>query len=674
MEKITKQDPQSQSADIVTENIEKLQVLFPEIITEGDGQKKIDFEALKEVLGEYAEENEERYNFTWNGKSRARRLAQTPSAGTLRPCKEESVDWDNTQNVFIEGDNLEALKLLQKSYHKKVKVIYIDPPYNTGKEFIYPDKYQDNLDTYLRYTGQINDEGFKVTANTESSGRYHTNWLNMMYSRLRLARNLLSDDGVIFVSIGSEELKNTISLLQEIFGEENEISLLTWEQGRKNDSTFFSESADYIVAFAKNRALLRTYGPWRERKEGVDTILHFYKEAAVKHKDNHASIEQAMREFYQNLDEEDPRKKLKHFYRSDVTGLFFGADISSASTSIPDYDIIHPKTNKPVKKPARGWGATEPVMLERIKEGRVLFGEDETTIPLKKSYLMEVDSIVKTPVIYKDGRAASGLVKKLFGAAVFTNPKDHYVLSEFIEYALQGESNAIVLDFFAGSASTAHAVLHLNSKNDSNLKFIMVQLPEDLHAMHDAATGTSKNVAKNAIDYLVEKKLPQNLCEIGKERIRLAAQAINEDIPDFTGDTDFKVFKLDATNIVPWEADFDTIENQLSLSIDSIKTDRVSEDVLYEILLKYGLELTLPIEEQQIDSKTVYNVGMGALIVCLDDSITIEAVEGIGKLKEELQPEVMRVVFKDAGFADDVVKTNAVQVLKQFGIDDVRSI
>lgn len=674
MEKITKQDPQSQSADIVAENIEKLLELFPDISTEGSEKKGIDFATLKEILGEYAEESEERYNFTWHGKSRARRLAQTPSAGTLRPYKGESADWDNTQNLFIEGDNLEALKLLQKSYHKKVKVIYIDPPYNTGKEFIYPDKYQDNLDTYLRYTGQINDEGFKVTANTESSGRYHTNWLNMMYARLRLARNLLSDDGVIFVSIGSEELKNAISLLQEIFGEENEISLLTWEQGRKNDSTFFSESADYIVAFAKNRALLSTYGPWRERKEGVDSILHFHKEATVKYNGNHASIEQEMREFYQDLDEEDPRKKLKHFYRSDDTGLFFGADISSASTSIPDYDIMHPDTNKPVKKPARGWGATEPVMLERIKEGRVLFGVDESTIPLKKSYLMEVDSIVKTPVIYKDGRAASGLVKKLFGAAVFTNPKDHYVLSEFIEYALQGESNAIVLDFFAGSASTAHAVLHLNSKNNSNLKFIMVQLPEDLHAMHDAATGTSKNVAKNAIDYLVEKKLPQNLCEIGKERIRLAAQAIKKDIPDFSGDSDFKVFKLDATNIVPWEADFDTIENQLSLSIDSIKTDRSSEDVLYEILLKYGLDLTLPIKEHNIGGKTLYNVGMGALIVCLDDLITIEAAEGIGKLKDELQPEVMRVVFKDAGFADDVVKTNAVQVLKQFGIDDVRSI
>lgn len=648
MEKITGSSPEAKSLDLTAQNIEQLKQLFPDVFSEG----KIDFEALKTVLGEAIDDSEERYNFTWNGKTKARQIAQTPSNGTLRPCKDESVNWDTTENLFIEGDNLEVLKLLQKSYHKKVKMIYIDPPYNTGKDFVYKDNFHDNIKNYLEQTGQLDSEGNKLSTNSDTSGRYHSDWLNMMYPRLKLARNLLREDGVIAVSIGSDEFKNTISLLDDIFGEDNCITILTWEQGRKNDSTFFSESVDYIVIYAKNRSLLASKGVWRERKEGIDKVIEYCNKLKEQHGENFSLIEDKMREFYNKLDNSDPVKKLKHFFRVDERGLFFGADISSASTSIPDYEIYHPVTGKPVKKPSRGWGATEPVMLERIKDNKVLFGSDENTIPLKKSYLFEVDSVVKTPVIYKDGRAASRVVKDLFdGVSVFNNPKDHTVLADLIAYCTQGDSESLVLDFFAGSSSTAHAVLKLNKEDNGNRKFIMVQLPEPCN--------------ESSLAYQSGYKI---ISEISKERIRKVI-ITNQDI-----NTGFKVFKLDETNIRPWDADFENLEEVIKQSTKSIKDDRSSEDVLYEIFLKYGYDLTTPVETETVNDKTVFVVGAGALIVCLDDETSIETVEAIAKLKQDLDSETTQVVFKDEGFADVKVKTNAIQILKQAGIEDVKSI
>ncbi len=372
------------SHDVLAERVNILRQEFPEVFTEG----KIDFEALRRALGDEVVTDRERYGLSWAGKSEAVRNIQTPSVATLVPDREESVEFDSTENMFIEGDNLEILKILQKSYHGQVKMIYIDPPYNTGNEFIYPDNFREGIKDYLRYSGQVDDNSLKLSTNTETSGRYHSKWLNMMYPRLFLARNLLREDGVIFVSIDDHEIHNLYFLLDEIFGEENWITTITWEKGRKNDSTFFSESVEYMLVYGRSREILARQGPWRETKQGFESIMAQYQTLRAEYGSQHDLIEAGMRAFYASLDNSDPRKQLKHFFRSDDRGLYFGADISSASTSIPDYDILHPSTNLPVKKPSRGWGATEEVMLQRISEDRVLFGPDESTIPLKKSYLV----------------------------------------------------------------------------------------------------------------------------------------------------------------------------------------------------------------------------------------------------------------------------------------------
>lgn len=655
MEKITKQDSQSQSADVVTENIEKLQALFPEIITEGDGEKKIDFEALKEVLGEYIEDKEERYSFTWHGKSRARRLAQAPSTGTLRPCKEESVDWDTTQNLFIEGDNLEVLKLLQKSYHKKVKMIYIDPPYNTGKEFIYPDKYQDNLDTYLRYTGQINDEGFKISANTETAGRYHTNWLNMMFPRLKLARNLLRDDGAIFISIGQDELKNLLDICFEVFGEDNFITIcsrVVKTGGQKG--IHFSPSIDYIVCFAKNILELK---PFREEisQNVIDKVYTKIESEGLNKGEKYRSmgLYQAM------LD----KRANQRYYIECPDGSLVIPPGDSFPASRKEGEQITPGDGDGV------WRWTYSRYKEEHSKGNIEFIKSDKTSLVQangekanwnvyyKIWLKDRLREGQLPgnILTKfESRHASAELKKLNIPFDFPKPS---ALVKYLMSLVGFDNGDIVLDFFAGSCPTAHAALEYSLETNKLMPFICIQLPEKLDDKSEEAKAGYKTIS-----------------EIGMERIRRTATTLSEDQPANNCDLGFKVFELNATNIKTWDANFETFEDDLAFSIESIKPDSSEEDVLFEILIKYGLDLTLPIEERQLDGKTVYNVGMGALMVCLNDAISIEVVEGIGRLKEELKPEVMRVVFKDAGFADDVVKTNAVQVLKQFGIDDVRSI
>ncbi|MGL5103498.1 MAG: site-specific DNA-methyltransferase [Plesiomonas sp.] len=655
------------SPDMTQQNIEKIQALFPNCVTESKGANgelklAIDFDQLKQELSNSIVEGpQERYQLNWPGKREALLTANAPIAKTLRPCREESVNFDTTENLFIEGDNLDALKMLQETYLGKVKMIYIDPPYNTGSDFIYEDDFAQDSQEYLRKSIQSDEIGNKLIANYESNGRFHSDWMSMIYPRLRLARNLLSDDGVIFVSIGPEEVKNLLGILSEIFGEDNKISILTWEKGRKNDSTFFSESAEYMLVFARNKEFLASKGKWRERKEGIDTILSTYEKFRQVHCLEHTKIEAEMRKYYSGLEDDDPLKKLSHFYRADDRGLFFGADISSASTSIPDYEIIHPKTLKPVKKPSRGWGATEPVMLERIKNDEVLFGEDESTIPLKKSYLVEVDSIVKTPVFYKDGRAASGILKGLFGDVVFNNPKDHIVLSDIISYCLQGDKNALVLDFFAGSGSTAHAILELNSKDAGNRKFIMVQIPEELKP-ELATSPAAKQTMNKAIAFLKSNNKKLNIAEISKERIRRAGLKILDAQcnPDWNKDVGFRVLKIDSSNMADVYYWPDQVsQGSLDLLVDNIKADRTDEDLLFQVLLDWGVDLTLPIRKETIQGKTVFFVDDDALVACFDLRIN-EAL-----IKELAIKEPLRVVFRDDGFKSDAVKINAEQIFKQ---------
>jgi adenine-specific DNA-methyltransferase len=642
-------DHDGSSLNIVQDNIEQLKTLFPDIFSEG----KIDFDKLKETLGDTVETREERYNFTWHGKSQARRIAPTPSTGTLRPCKAESKHWDSTENLFIEGDNLEVLKLMQKSYHKQVKMIYIDPPYNTGKEFIYPDNYQDNLDTYLEYTGQKDSEGRKFGTNTETTGRYHTNWLNMMYPRLKLARNLLRDDGVIFISIDDNEVANLRKLCDEIFGEENFVSqFIHKNNSSKNQAQLVSVSTEYFYCFAKNKNALKDVS-WRIRKKGAQDIANLF----IKLKKQEISIEEIeieIKEMYK-------RPKYAHLSRwnkVDEKGVFKDADLSREGGA-KNYTITNPHTGLPCVIPNRGWGKSEDE-LKRLQEQDLIWYGSEDTPPGLKDYINPDDVSVPDNFWYYDNSVDTRWCKTEFGKLIFENPKPLEMLRNMIDM-VDLPNNDIILDFFSGSCTTAHAVMDLNAQNNGNYKFIMVQLPEPCDEKSEAYKAGYKTIA-----------------DIGKERIRRAGEKILQDNADKDDienlDIGFKVFKLDSSNIEPWDGDFENLENALLSAVNNIKKDRSEDDVLYEILLKYGLDLTVPIEERQINGKTVYSIGLGALVICLDDAITLDVVEGIGGLQKELAPEVMRVVFKDSGFKDDVVKTNAIQILKKYGIEDVKSL
>lgn len=607
----------SKSMDIVADNISKLKELFPEAFTEG----KVDFDALKEVLGSYVDVREERYSFTWNGKSKARMLAQTPSTGTLRPCKEESVDWDTTQNLFIEGDNLEVLKLLQKSYHKKVKMIYIDPPYNTGKDFVYKDNFQDNIRNYKEITGQVDGEGRNLSSNPETSGRYHTDWLNMMYPRLKLARNLLKDDGVIFISIDDNESSNIRRICDEVFGEDNLRGTLVWQHSiqPKGYSGTFSVHHNFIFCYAKSDLF------------------------SLK-----------------NLPRTDEHNKNYSNPDNDPNGPWRAGDVRNALFRPNLIYKIETPSGKIIEPPEKGWRWSRETLDKKISTGEIVFSNDETRI-IRKIYLNTLEGRTPETLLLArevgSTRDAANEIKILFdGRQPFDTPKPVGLIEHLI-FLSGTETGDVLLDFFAGSSTTAHSVIKHNAENNETAKYIMVQLPEMTDEESEAFKAGYKTIS-----------------DISKERIRRAAAKIKDENPDYQGDFGFKVFKLDSTNIKPWELGFDLTEQDLEDQISNIKHGREDVDVLYEVLLKYGLDLTLPITEHIVAGHKVFDIGLGALMICLSDDITLDVVEGIATLKDELKPEIMRVVFKDAGFADDVVKTNAVQILKQAGIEDVRSL
>ncbi len=636
----------SKSMDIVADNISKLKELFPEAFTEG----KVDFDALKEVLGDYIDGREERYSFTWNGKSKARMLAQTPSTGTLLPCKGESVDWDDTQNLFIEGDNLEVLKLLQKSYHKKVKIIYVDPPYNTGNDFVYRDRFEDNLKNYLEVTGQVDSEGRGISNNPETSGRYHTDWLNMIYPRLKVSRNLLKDDGVVFISIGDDEVNNLKKICDEIFGEENFVAQIPRIAKRtSNKGTHFRPTKDYILSYARDISLLPEFGLKKERNE---SDYRFNDSDGRKYKKSGASL-------YQPSLDSRPNQR---YYIEAPDGSLIIPPGNNFPKNKKDGEKIKPESNAD-----KVWRWSVDSYLR--KKNLLIFTEGSAKNPLldengeqskwnvyPKVYFDEDIEAELHPedVIYNYPNSQGTKELKALGVP-FSFAKPTGLLSFLI--GLTNDKEGLVLDFFAGSGSTAHAAMKINCEDGGVRRFIMVQLPEVIEESSEAYRDGYRTIA-----------------DISKERIRRSAANLKGENPDYQGDFGFKVFKLDSTNIKPWELDFDLTEQDLEEQISNIKHGREDIDVLYEILLKYGLDLTLPITEHSVAGHKVFDIGMGALMICLSDDITLDVVEGIAKLKDELNPEIMRVVFKDAGFSDDVVKTNAVQILKQAGIEDVRSL
>ncbi|MFA7086899.1 MAG: site-specific DNA-methyltransferase [Aliarcobacter sp.] len=601
------QNLDGKSMNIIEQNIEKLKEIFPEVFSEG----KIDFSKLEEELGFFKEKSDERYNFTWNGKSEAKKIALTPSTGTLRPCKEESKDWDTTQNLYIEGDNLEVLKLLQKSYHKKVKMIYIDPPYNTGKDFVYKDNFRDNIKNYLEITGQVDNDGNKLSTNSETSGRYHSDWLNMMYSRLKLARNLLKDDGVIFISIDDNEVANLRKLCDEIFGEDNFINEFAWR--RTDNQSNIGNSAkvkEYILCYAKIK-----------QPEIFNKLP-----LSVKAKNEYSYEDEFGKFRRKNILDKSRGKK---YY----------------NITAPNGDIL-----------TGPWMIDETEFLLLNNSGKIYWASEK--MPYGKKYLHESEGQIISDWLSNEfgtNQRASEEIDILFNKRAFDFPKPTQLIITFL--TIGSNPNDIILDFFSGSATTAHAVMKLNSEEDGNRKFICVQLPELISEKSEAYKAGYKNI-----------------CEIGKERIRRAGEKVKSESGKDDLDIGFKVLKLDSSNIKSWDSDFENLETNLLDAVENIKSDRNEEDLLYEILLKYGLDLTLPIEEKEVNGKKLYNIGFGALIICLDSNISIDITDEIIAIKKEYDSEITRVVFKDSGFKNATEKTNIIKTLNQNGIDEVVSV
>ena len=690
MEKLTAASPQAQSTDLVAGNIEQLKALFPELLTEGKDGVAVNVDVLKALVGDASvTDADEKYGLNWHGKRRARQLALTPSTGTLRPCPEDSVDWETTQNLMIEGDNLEVLKLLQKSYAGKVKLIYIDPPYNTGKDFVYPDNFQDNIKNYLELTGQV-EGGQKISSNTEASGRFHTDWLNMMYPRLKLARDLLKKDGAIFVSCDEGEQARLRVAMDEIFGQENFVADMIWAAGRKNDSRLISVSHEYIVCYARDKGFLTEQKvEWRQRKKGLEDIYTQYERLKREHADDYSAMTAGMKEWYKGLADSHPAKAHKHYAHVDRRGVYFPDNISWPGGGGPKYAVLHPITRRPVSVPSRGWMTSDPEKMQQwIDDDRVHFGGDESSVPCIKSYLKDRELQTPYSVFYQDGRAATKRLRDLMGGDYFDFPKDEIVLQEIVEMLTSG--NDVVVDLFAGSGTIGQSVMAQNAADGGNRRYVLVQLPEPLDP-----ENKEQKVAAEFCDQLGK---PRTIAELTKERLRRAASktiasravpvsatgqlGLENDAPPPVPplpDLGFRVFKLDTSNIRAWNSKPDDLEASLFDHQDHLLEGRSEADVLYELLLKLGLDLCVPIEQRSIAGKAVHAVGGGVLLACLAQTIRAAEVEaladGIAAWHKELAPAGdTTCVFRDSAFADDVAKTNMAAILQQHGIATVRSL
>lgn len=583
--------------------------------------KCIDFDILKQELSDViVEGGEERYQFTWPDKKKSVLLANAPINKTLRPCREESVDFDNTENLYIEGDNLEVLKLLQETYLGKIKMIYIDPPYNTGNDFVYADDFAQSTEEYLENSGQYDDEGNRLVKNLDSNGRFHTDWLNMIYPRLKLAKDLLNEEGVIFISIDENEIENLKKVASDIFGETNFVGTVIWERAfaPKNDAKFFSDSHDYIVVYAK--------------------CLAEFKIGKLPRTD----IANAR---YKNPDN-DPRGP-------------WAADNMTVKTYSPNYDYEIVSPNGSVVRPTDGrcWFTSKERMNKLIEDGRVWFGESGGNMPRLKRYLADVQHGMTATTIWKymevghnqEGRQE---LKKLFdGKGYFDGPKPVRLLNRVLKIANTSD-DSIILDFFSGSATTAHAVMQLNAEDGGNRKFIMVQLPEETDEKSEAYKAGYKNI-----------------CEIGKERIRRAAKKIAQENPEAKFDGGFRVLKCDSSNMKDVYYNPDAYEPSLFNNLeDNIKADRTPEDLLFQVMLDLGVLLSSKIDETIIAGKKVFNVEDNYLIACFDKDITDDTIKAIAQQKPYY------FVMRDNGFASDSVATNFEQIFSVYSPDTIRKV
>lgn len=664
-----------ESLDLTSQNIDRIAALFPNCVTEmrdEDGKLKrgINFEMLKQMLSPDVVDGDECYEFTWVGKKASIVEANRPIRKTLRPCPEESKNWDTTENLYIEGDNLEVLKLLQEAYLGKVKMIYIDPPYNTGNDFIYADDFMRSQEEENEQMGMYDEDANRLFKNTDTNGKFHSDWCSMIYSRLLLSRNLLTEDGAIFISIDENEVNTLKAICDEIFGSSNFIAELIWSAGRKNDSKYISVSHEYILCYFKNAQYIKEHKIlWREKKQGLSDIYAEYERLKKIYGTDYASIEKGLKGWYKALPDGHPAKDHTHYNKVDKNGIYFASDISWPGGGGPKYEVIHPITHKPVRIPSRGWLTNQQTMLQWIAEGRVNFGADETFVPTIKSYLSEHEYGVPYSVFYKDGRAASKRLASLMGDKVFENPKDEEIIQRIIQFCGTDDGD-IVMDFFSGSATTAHALFLANAEQNKHRKFILVQLPEPIDPKKEASEKARK-VAQNAVKLLDSIRAPHTICEIGKERIRRAGEKIKEESPLTTQDLDigFRVLKLDDSNMkdVYYAAD-DYEQQNLVDMISNIKEDRTDLDLLFGCLLDWGLPLSMPYRFEQIDGCTVHTYNDGDLIACFDANVPESVVKEIAKRKP------LRAVFRDSSFADSPSKINVFEIFKLYMPEDANDI
>lgn len=637
-------------------NMDALYQICPQCFTEskdpktGEIKHTVDFEKLRLLLGDNVAEGDERYDFTWVGKRAALQEAAKPIRKTLRPCPEESVDWENTKNLYIEGDNLEVLKLLQNSYMGKVKMIYIDPPYNTGNDFVYHDDFHQTKQDYDLFSGDVNDEGERFVKNTENNGRFHSDWCSMMYSRLMLSRTLLKNDGVIFISIDDNEIENLRKICDEIFGESNFVAQFIWRGGRRNLAKYVSTSHEYILCFGKDLNYISQESiSWNEKKKGLDAIYKKAEELVRNYKDYKvASLK--LKEWYKSLPDDDESKNSSHYCWIDKNGVYFASDISRGGGGGPRWEIVNPETGNVVQTPSRGWSYGKIEDLEKdIKNGLVHFNGDG--VPCKKRYLKENETQVLETVFYKDRRGSSKRLRSLMDGDIFPFPKDEEVLSHYFDSFTNDQD--IILDFFSGSATTAHAIMNSNIIDGSSRRFILVQWPE-----------------VTAEDSEAYKAGYKNICEIGKERIRRAGRKIMEEQKAKQGDlfsgeqkkldVGFRVFKCADSNMKDVYYTPAEYSQELLLGLeDNIKEDRNDLDLLFGCMLDWGVTIDLPLRTEKVDGVTIHIVNDGDLVACFDQSIPESAIDHIASLLP------MRVVLRDSCFKEAKEKMNFFEIFKQ---------
>ena len=652
-----------QSANGVEDNIQKIAQLFPDCVTEtvdeNSGQPKhlIDFEKLKQNLSDsIISEKAERYQFTWPDKSKAILLANSPINATLRPCREESVDFDHTQNLYIEGDNLDVLKCLKETYLHKVKMIYIDPPYNTGNDFVYEDDFAQSSEEYLANSGQYDEQGNRMFTNAESNGRFHTDWLNMIYPRLKVARDLLTDDGVIFISIDDNEVENLRKVCDEVFGESNFVTQFVWEKKKKPSflNINVGTKTEYILCYAKNRPQLGALS--------VDTT-----EEGKKYPINNAGNSLATLTF--------PIGSVS-FNMPD--GLIESQDMSGGNIKTELLNDFHIEngTNKEEFQLRGEWRYSQTTLNEILANGdKIVISK----IPFRPNHIKTGGEIKKMhnllsnalyPSVGSNEDATSEIIS-ILGTNCFDYSKPSSLIRTFIKACTYDQKESFILDFFSGSASTAHAVMQMNAEDGGNRKFIMVQLPENIDKILETANDKAKKTAKNAINFLDSIGKPHTICEIGKERIRRAGKKIKEESPLTTQDLDtgFRVLKLDSTNMENiYYSPKDISQADLFTQVDNVKSDRTGEDLLFQVMLELGATLDSKIESTTVDGKTIYNVAEGYLVACFDMDVTDEVVTAIAKM----QPAY--AVLRDTSMKNDATATNFEQIFKTYSPDTVTRI